>query len=58
MYDHVLHHGRKQFYPHCLQGFSTGEILKCNIALKSMINTRLKCLKKINVLNSKIIKEK
>ena len=31
IYDHTLHRGRKYFCRHCLQGFSTEEILKRQI---------------------------
>ena len=31
MYDHALHHGRKRICSHCLQAFSSDEILECHI---------------------------
>ena len=60
MYDHTLHHGRKHFCCYCLQAFNREEILKCHfkIVLKLMVNKGLKCLKKMNTLNSKYLKEK
>ena len=55
-YDHTLYHGRKHFSCYCLQAFSTEETLKT--ALKLMANKELGCLKRVNLLNSKIMKEK
>ena len=60
MYDHSLHHGRKHFCRYRLQAFITLEILKCQIkdCFKIMVNKRLRCLRKANMLKSKILKEK
>ena len=60
MFDHTLHRGRKHFCRYCLQAFSSEEILKCHIidCLKLMANKELKRLKKVNMLNSKIMKDK
>ena len=60
MYDHPLNCGRKHFCGYCLHAFITNEMLKrhIKIALKLMVNKRLKCLRKVNMLNSKIFKEK
>ena len=58
MYDHILYHG-KDFYRYCLQAFSTEEILNVilEIASKLMVSKWWRCLKKVNMLNSKILKE-
>ena len=60
MYDHILHRRRKHFCRYCLQSFSTSEILKRH--LKDCFETngkqRIKVRKKVNMLNSKISKEK
>ena len=56
MYDHTLHHGRKDFCHYCLQGFRAAEKLK--IALKLMVNKLLRCLRRVNILHSKTMKEK
>ena len=47
------------FGRYCLHGFITEEILKCQlkIALKLMVNKRLRRLRKVNMLNSKILKK-
>ena len=60
MHDHSLHRGRKRFCRYCLQAFITEEMLKRHIkdCFKLMVNKRLRCLKKVNTLNSKILKEK
>ena len=58
MYDHTLFLGRKHFCSYCLQDFRTEEILKRKVTLKSILNIWLRCLKKANILNSKILKEK
>ena len=65
MYDYRLHLGGKQFCYYSLQVFSTEEILKrhikdviLKIALKLMVNKLLKSLRKVNMLKSKILKEK
>ena len=58
MYDHTLFLGRKNFYRYCLQAFRTEEILKRKVTLKSILDIWLRRLKKVNILNSKILKEK
>ena len=60
MYDHSLDHERKHFCCYCLHVFITEEILKCHIkdCFKLMINKWLRRLRKVNMLNSKILKEK
>ena len=61
MYDHTSHHGKKHFCRYFLQALlSTEEIVKRHIkdCFKIMANKDLKCLKKVNMLNSNIIKEK
>ena len=59
MYDHTLHGGRNFFVAIVYKVFSE-EILKCHIdeASKSIVNKGLKSLRKINLLNSIILKEK
>ena len=57
--DHTLHRGRKQFCRYWLQAFITAEklkcrILKCQIALKLMVNKLLGCLRRVNIFNSKV----
>ena len=56
MYDHTLHRGRKYF----LQAFITEKILRCSVKgfLKLMVKKWLRCLKKVNTLDSKIMKER
>ena len=56
MYDHTLHRGRK----YCLQAFITEKILRCPVKgfLKLMVKKWLRCLKKVNTLDSKIMKER
>ena len=56
MFDHSLHRGRKHFCRYCLHTFITEEIVKR--ALKLMVNKRLRCLRKVTMLNSKILKGK
>ena len=60
MYDHTIHRGRKKFYRCCLQAFSTEEILKSHIKVcfKIKDKQRIMMSKKLNMLNSKIMKEK
>ena len=61
MYNHKLHRGGKHFCRYCLPAFITGrKYLKfmLMIALRLMVNKLLRCLKKLNMLNSKIMKEK
>ena len=59
MYNHSLHHGRKNFC-YCLHTFITEEILKHCIKDSFKINGKqtIKMFKKVNMLNSKILKEK
>ena len=60
MYDHALKRGRKHFsvvvYKSLVQKKYKNIILK--IVLKLMTNKELRDLKKVNTLNSKIMKEK
>ena len=61
MYDHSLHRGRKHFCCYCFHGFITEKNWKHHIKdcfLKLIVNKWLRCLKKVNMLNSKIFKEK
>ena len=59
MYDDTFHHGRKHFCHYCFKAFSTEEILSFDlISLKLMVNKPFRWLKKVNMLNSKIMKEK
>ena len=60
MYDHTLHRGKKILCHYCLQAFSTEEILKRHIKDCFKINDKQKIImpKKVNMLNSKIMKEK
>ena len=60
MYDHTLHRGKKNLCHYCLQAFSTEEILKRHIKDCFKINDKQKIImpKKVNMLNSKIMKEK
>ena len=54
MYNHTLDRGRKIFFcRYCLQAFG---ILK--IALKLMVSKGLGCLRKVNMLDLKILKER
>ena len=57
MYDQTLHRGRKHFCRYLF--LKTAEKLKCHIkiALKLMVNKLLRCLKRVNVLNSKTLEE-
>ena len=59
MYDHKLYRGRKHFCRYCLQAFSTEKILKCQIIDCFAINGKQRIImpKKVNMLNSKIMKE-
>ena len=56
----IIHWGRKYFCSFYLQTFSTEEILKCHIKDCFEINgkQRIKMLKKVNTLNSNIMKGK
>ena len=56
---HTLHRRRKHFCRFCLQAFSTEEILKRHYktSLKSLVNKELSSLKRVNTLNSKILKK-
>ena len=60
MYDHTFHRGRKYFCRNCLQALSAEEILKGHIKDCFKINgvQRIVMPKKVNLLNSKILKEK
>ena len=59
MYDYTLHGGRKHFYRYCLQAFSTEEILKhINDCFKINGKQRDIRSKKVNTLNSKVMREK
>ena len=60
MYDHSLHRGRKHLYRYCLHAFIKEEILKRHIKDCFKINgdKELSCLRKVNMFNSKILKEK
>ena len=44
MYDHTIHRGRKHFCHHCLQAFSSEEILKCHIKEKCYLKIALKLI--------------
>ena len=59
MYDHTLHRGRKKFCRY-LHAFSTEEILKRHINDCFKINGKQIIImpKKVNMLNSKIMREK
>ena len=60
IYDHSLHHTRKYFCRYCLHAFITEETLKHHIkdCFKIMANKRLRCLRKVNMLNLNILQEK
>ena len=60
MYDLLLHCGRKNFCHYCLHTFTTEEILKRDIKDCFKINAKqtIKIPKKVNMLNSKLLKEK
>ena len=60
MNDHSLHRGTNHLCRYFLQAFITEETLKrqIKIALKLMLNKELQCLRKVNMLNSKNLKEK
>ena len=60
MNDYSLHRGAKHLCRYFLQAFITEEILKrqVKIALKLMLSKELQCLRKVNMLNSKNLKEK
>ena len=58
MYDYALYHGKHFCY--CLQVFSTEEILKHHINDCFKINGKQRDIrsKKVNTLNSKVMREK
>ena len=60
MYNHTLHRRKKHFSRYCSQAFSTEEILKHHIKDCFKINGKQKIIMptKVNILNSKIMKEK
>ena len=60
LHDYTLHSRRKHFCCHCLQAFRTAETLKCHIkdCFKIKSKQRIKIPKKVNLLDSKIMKEK
>ena len=60
MYDNSLHSRKKYFCRYCLHGSIAEEILNVilKISLKLMVNKRLRCLRKVNMLTLKILKEK
>ena len=60
MYDHTLHRRKTHFCRCCLQAFKTAEKLKCHIKDCFKINGKqtIKMLKKVNILNSRILEEK
>ena len=60
MYDSTLYPGRKHFRRYCLQAFRTVEKLKCRIKDCFKINGKqtITMPKKVNMLNSKILKQK
>ena len=59
MYDHTLHCLRKHFCRYSLKGFSRKEILKYHFKDCFKINGEqsIRCLKKVNMLNSKIMRK-
>ena len=60
MYGNTLYHEKEHFCCYCLQAFSTQEILKRHIKDCFKINgkQRITMAEKMNMLNSKIMKEK
>ena len=58
VYHHSLNRGRKNFCRYCFHAFMTKEILKRHIKDYFKINgeKRLRYLRKMNMLNSKILK--
>ena len=60
MYDHSLRRGRKHFCRYCLHAFIAEEILKRHIKDCFKINGKqtIKMPKKVDLLNSEILKEK
>ena len=61
MHDHLLDGGRNFFFcRYCLRTFITEEILRRHSkdCLKLVVNKRLRCLRKVNIINSKIFGEK
>ena len=55
MYDHLIHHGRKDFRYYCLHAFITKEIFKCHIKDCFKINCKqmIKIPKKGEYVKSK-----
>ena len=60
MYDPTLHCGRKQFCRYCLWAFRPAEKLKYRIkdCYTIILSKLLKCLRRLNILNSKILGKK
>ena len=60
MYNYILHGRKKHFWRYYLQAFSTEEILRYHIKDCFKISDKQKFImpKKMNMLNSKIMKEK
>ena len=60
MYDDTLHCRRRHFCCYCLRNFSISEILKSQVNGSFKIDGKkwLRCLKKMNMLDSRIIKIK
>ena len=57
----IIHYiERKHSYCCCLHAFNTEEISKCHIkdCLKLMLNKQVRCVKKMNIISSKSLKEK
>ena len=60
MYDHFLYRERKHACRHYFQPFSTEEKLKCHIndCFEANSKQKIKKLKKINMLDSKVMNKK
>ena len=58
MYDHSFHRGRKRLRHYCLQAFSTEEILKSYIKDYFKTNGKERIMNMVNMIHSKIMKEK
>ena len=60
MYNHTLHHEKIHFCRYCLHAFSTQEILKRYFKGCFKINDKQRIImsKKLNTLNSKVMREK
>ena len=60
MYDHALHHGRKNFVVVGCKLLVPKKYLKVLLktAVKLMVNKLLRSLRRVNILNSKTVKEK